>query len=296
MLAAQNLRRLALIKFLFMRAVELSKQAEPARGLAVLGFHDAVELTLHLACEHLQVVVPPKTEFGQYWKLLAAKGPVTQEGAMARLNRARVALKHHGNLPSSLDVESFRATANEFFQENCPTLFGQSFDSVSLIDLVACEPTRNHLRAAGVHYTKGDAQAASQSLALSFATLLADYEDRKRNTWGGSPFFIGESMTFLGRFNMSDEVDGRLADFVDATSKSITALQNAMKVLAMGLDYRKYARFRALTPTVITYADGGTTVQEFRERRTLSKEDFEFCSEYVLESAITLQGVDYDLP
>lgn len=55
---------------------------------------------------------------------------------MKRLNKARVQLKHYGTSPSKLDIEAFRATVTNFFDENTPKIFGIDFSSVSLVDLV----------------------------------------------------------------------------------------------------------------------------------------------------------------
>jgi len=50
----------------------------------------------------------------EYWDLNLIKqglqkkemeGELTQKESMRRLNRARVALKHHGTMPSKLDIE-----------------------------------------------------------------------------------------------------------------------------------------------------------------------------------------------
>lgn len=289
MLSPTNLTRLALIKYLFVRTVDLSKQPEPACALAILGFHDAVELALLLACEHQQVSVGKKPDFIDYWGLLATKVQVTQRQAMARLNTARVSFKHKGSLPSKLEIQSCREFVTAFFAENCATLFGVSFDSISLADLIACASARQYVHDAEREMKTGDGSGAAKNLALAFTALLDDYEKRKTKEWRGSPFFFGQEMTFLTKFHLSDDidVDGRLGDFVDATSKSIGALQDAVRILSLGLDYRKYARFRALTPRVRHGKSelGGP----------LTPEDFYFCLTYVVEAAVDLQSVDYDL-
>ena len=43
---------------------------------------------------------------------------VTQEQAMSRFNKARVAMKHHGAVISTLDLEGHRATVVNFFKDN----------------------------------------------------------------------------------------------------------------------------------------------------------------------------------
>jgi len=80
------------------------------------------ELFLQLAAEHLGARTPPD-KFMDYWKLVEPKipkGGPTQKLSMARLNKARVSLKHHGTLPSKLDIEAFRASTTSFFEERTP--------------------------------------------------------------------------------------------------------------------------------------------------------------------------------
>jgi len=43
------------------------------------------------------------------------------------MNKARVALKHHGTFPSRLDIESFRASTASLSEDNTPLVFGVSF-------------------------------------------------------------------------------------------------------------------------------------------------------------------------
>jgi hypothetical protein len=49
----EYLRRLSFIKFLFDTGVEQSNKSDPLCNVAMLSFHDSIELFLQLACEHL---------------------------------------------------------------------------------------------------------------------------------------------------------------------------------------------------------------------------------------------------
>jgi len=49
------IKRLAFIKYLYKLAVDQSRRPEPLCSASILTFHDAVELFLQLASEHLDV-------------------------------------------------------------------------------------------------------------------------------------------------------------------------------------------------------------------------------------------------
>lgn len=72
------LKRLALIKYMHNVGVEQANKPEPVCWLAVLTFHDATELFLQLAAEHLDI----KERLGEvpfmgYWSLI---NPVLKKG------------------------------------------------------------------------------------------------------------------------------------------------------------------------------------------------------------------------
>ena len=51
-------------------------------------------------------------------------------------------------------------------------------------------------------------------------------------------------------------IKGDLGEFVDNVREAIEALQKAVKILSLGLDYKKYTRFGLLTPTVMRTVNG----------------------------------------
>lgn len=95
---------------------------------------------MQLASEYLNIRVPRDQHFLGYWDLLntsLAPNTLPYRGPMDRLNKARVALKHHGNLPSRLDLEEFARVAINFLDESTRLVFDVSLDSISMLDFVA---------------------------------------------------------------------------------------------------------------------------------------------------------------
>lgn len=286
-----EVKRLAFIRHLYKVGVEQSNQPEPLNTISLLSFHDAAELFLHLAAEHLNA---DKTAQGfmDYWDKIKQKiqpDQITQKDSMRRLNEARVQLKHHGISPSKLDMEAFRATATNFFQENTPKVFGINFDSVSLVDLVAYDGAKSKLRSAQSLMQSGDTNGAIRDIAASFVLLIHEYEQQTRSKFGRSPFSFGPKLTFETSFFMG--VEGKMKGFVDKVNESISSMQTAIKIVSFGFDYRKFSKFQSLTPTVVLTGDR-VHVSEPSSQVTL--EDCRFCLDYVIECAIRLQDFDYN--
>jgi hypothetical protein len=298
------IRRLAFIRYLFQTAVSQSYAPAPLKCASLLVMHDAVELWLQLASERVNVGME-RTPFMEYWKLIGAKldpQELSQKESMRRLNNARVALKHHGTFPSDSDLEAFRANTTSFFHENTPIVFGVNLDEVSLVEYVNPEASRELLKDAEADLAGGEVLNALSKIAIAYAEMIRDYEERKRTRFGRSPFYFGRDLTFQSAFFMglkrgsSDE--RKLAEFVDRVRESIESMQDAMKVLALGVDYRKYSKFKRLTPDVHRMAGGSvrTIWSPACGERAATHDDVLFCLNFVIESALALVEFDYSLP
>ena len=306
-LSESTIQRLAFIKYLYNLAIGQSRQPEPLAAASILMFHDSIELFLQLACEHLDAETKTNTSFIEYWEILKPKMPnggLTQKESMKRLNKSRVALKHHGILPTKIDIEAFRASVINFFEDNTPLIFGTRINEVSMINLIAYKSAKTSLKKAEEHKQKGDLPEALFEIAIAFKQLIEDYEVSKRSQFGRSPFFFGKDMTFESSFHMglnkSNSPDGnpfihrRFADFVDKVRDSIQAMREAIKILSLGLDYRRYTKFQLLTPYVIQTGDGNYHCSAKRSEKPLI-EEYEFCYNFVIDSAIRLQDFDFEV-
>jgi len=196
-----------------------------------------------------------------------------------------------------LDIESFRVSTPNFFQENTPLVFGVALDDTSLIEFVNPDSSRQRLKDAQGQIQSGDTLAALDNIALAFTEMIADYEDRKRNQYHMSPFFFGQSMTFLDSFFMGlsrSSSERKLGEFVDKVKESIEAMQSAIKMLALGIDYRKYSKFKMLTPHLTRVISGNWVIhRHFEEEQKPSQEEARFCIDFVIESALALAEFDY---
>jgi hypothetical protein len=303
------MKRLSFIKYLYKTAIEQSLNPEPLCSVAILLFHDSIELFLQLASEFLNAG-KSKPNFLDYWDLLKQAGiEITQKEAMRRLNGARVALKHAGTQPSKFDIEAFRASVTNFFEENTSIVFKVAFADISLLDLVQCEDTRSNLRDADKLLGENKLEESLDKIGIAFDLLIQDYEKRKTRLFGHSPFFFSRGRhsskkDILSGLNLrgagvestlSRSIDKALNDLISGFKEEIEILQSAIKIISLGIDYRRYAKFKIYVPNVSWSVGGVPYIYRYKREIIPSLQDIRFCIEFVIESAITLQEFDFSL-
>mgnify|MGYP001172913798 CR=1 FL=1 len=294
MLTEITLQRLAFIRYLYSIAVEQSRQSEPLGTASVLTFHDTVELFLQLAAE-MKGVKTVDLNFMQYWDVLKPHlgSELSQKEEMRRLNKVRVDLKHIGILPSKLVVEALRANTTSFFEENTSLLFGIEFDKISMTYLIQNVTVKTLLDEATTLIEQGAKGDALDKIALSFAQLIDNFYDKNTTHYPYYPF--GESMTFLSGSNMGIR-NREFDEFVKKVTSSIEALQNAMKVISLGLDYQRYVKFQRMTPPVVRImGDVPYQVLHGNQDKPPSLERCRFCYDFVVSSAIHVQNLDFEV-
>jgi len=165
LLTQPTMRRLTITRYLYTQALDQERKGDLLAGLALLPFHDAVELFLQTAAETHQIALGKSVEFMGYWPAFSAAGfRLPYQEQMKRFNNARVEVKHRGTLPSRHDVEGFRSASTNFLVETSPRLFEIEFDSISLSSLVRSGEVRSGLQ---------EAEAAAKAERFEEALELA---------------------------------------------------------------------------------------------------------------------------
>lgn len=293
-LSPNTIKRLAFIRFLYGQGLEQAVRPQPLAATALLSFHDAVEMFLLLAAEHLGVNLDRNTTFDGYWTQVAAQASVQlpSRNAMRRMNNSRVNFKHHGSIPSATDLDQFRGDVTTFFADATPLVFAADFNSFDMSDLVTQQGARTLLRDAGTHADKGDYTEALALLSEAVQDLLIDYRFSKRTAVTSTAYDIGQLLRFgMHRTTWIDPTwDRAFFALVD----TVQEMQDAMRVLAMGVDYQRYARFQMLVPLVVHSSDDRRKVYP-QEGLQVGDEEYQFCKQFVIETALHLAETDFDL-
>jgi hypothetical protein len=235
--------------------------------------------------------------FDGYWSQVAAQASVQlpSRNAMRRMNNSRVNFKHHGSIPSATDLDQFRGDVTTFFTDATRAVFDADFTSIDMTDLVTQQQALDKIRNAETHAGRSDYTEALALLSEALDDLLDDYTNRKRAFWGKSIFCFGPEDGF-SEFDLRDftKIDRKLGEQIMALTDAAYEMQHALRVLAVGLDYRRYARFDMLVPHIVRYRDGKRSVQPIPGLQA-GDEEYQFCKLFVIEAAIHLAEMDFDL-
>lgn len=290
------IKRLALIKYLYKIGIEQSKQSETIASFSILSLHDSIEMYLKLLAEHLNVK-SDGFSFLDYWTHIPS---LTLKESMRNLNSRRVNIKHKGLLPSKADIEISRVNSTDFFDQNTLTQFGVNFNEISLFSLIQYDNVRKKLEKAQKALDENKIESCIEIVAIAFDELISTYEKSKSSYYGNSPFYFGKDLTFLSSFSIGigrdydDKVGRKLAEFVDKVKDSLEEIQKAVKIMSFGIDYKRFVKFKFLTP-IITRTIGGRPVAEIWGDKKWTKENCQYCIDFVLDSSLKLQEFDFDI-
>lgn len=70
-------------------------------------------------------------------------------------------------------------------------------------------------------------------------------------------------------------------------------MQSALRVMAIGIDFRRYVRFKSFMPAVMQTLDGAFHVHDWPNEKR-NAETIQFCIDFIIESAIRMSEFDYD--
>ena len=311
-LDASTMTRLALIRLLYLQGAEQAAQPEPMCLFSLLTFHDSVELFLILAADHLGVQPPARDpNFLDYWHILRptdafpAGVSLTGRGRMDRLNRHRNALKHAGALPSRAAVEDSLTSTKSFFEDNTEVVFGVAFDAIDMADVVPQDDIRKVLKSAASAEAAANRKEAMAYLAWAFAKLLSPYAQLPYSPYrfGGSirrrttaTDGIGPALESLAREVGSKQVGDlrdaaeRVDDIISQLHGAVPAMQRGMRVMALGIDYRRYTRFEQLTPG--GGRDEEQPVMIVDTDYSPTREEYDYCFQFVINAALRVAEVD----
>jgi len=287
-----TIQRLSLIKYLYINGINQSYKSEPFYGLSILNFHDSVELYLELLAEEFGFTKTKNIGFIKYWELISQKGTnLPLKTSMEKLNTARVSLKHSGLIPSKIDIEFFRAITTEFFEETSESIFKMKFKDISIVDYIKFDKVKNYLKLAESKFNEGNKKETLENLALSFHYLLNDYEESARAEFNYSPFSFGR-LEFLTGLSEIGQFSRNIYESINTLKNSTIKMQNVLRVISFGIDYIKYIKFNSITPIICYSLKSKEPVAGSINEEEISSDNFEFCRDFIIESALKLQEHD----
>jgi hypothetical protein len=287
------MRRLAIVKYLYIQALEQERKGGPLAGLALLPFHDAVELFLQVAAEtthSLTMSAQQRTEFMAYWHAFSKAGlPLPYEPQMRHFNDARVAVKHKGLLPIQQQIEEFRSVVTAFLTDATPKVFQIEFDSISLSSLVRSDDVRTAVQAAETAAEAGQFGEALEQATKAFHLSLRNYR------WFETPrlFDPTDAARDLRQRARHDRMVSDFSSFTrsfEAVAAMGESLGEAITILAHHLDYDGYRRLRTYGPVVYQSEGLAGMSMHWTQEPTTDRSIVDQCVAFAVDAALRLEG------
>lgn len=291
-----TMKRLAVIKQLYLHGVSQSYEVEPMNGFSILSFHDSVEMFMKLCAERKNIRIDRNVNFGDYFTKLP---DLLCNATMSNLNSKRVNLKHYGTLPSKLDIEISRANVADFFEQNTPIFFGIQFNEISLISLIKYDSVKNYMEMAHSDLALNKYKESITNSQIAFKELMACYEEENTKRFH-NPFRLTGHLPHIGLFNDIRKIDRDFSHYIDEMKKTIENLEEMSKIIGLGIDYKRYCKFRLLSPYIrMGYSENGRDydcyINDEHDNRKCNLRNAQFCFDFVIESALKLQQFDIDI-
>jgi len=300
-----TMTRLAFVRLLFQQGIDASQLPEPLNTTSVLSLHDASELLLGTIADHIDASLPKNATFMDHWRLLSpnrlSRGielPARQR--MDRVNELRIAFKHKGIMPSKTAIELSCTDVKAFLEDTITLVFGLDFASINMAGVIPQPSTRELVNAATAAAASGDLREAMGLLGEAFEELF-NHDGREPRSFAA----FGESVSQpvseidIGRMLSTPREPGKrpppdvrpLARQIATTTKAAQEMQRGLRVMALGIDFRQFARFQKLTPYIARFVGGG------KDRFTQpgydpTREEFDYCCQFMVTVALRLAELD----
>jgi hypothetical protein len=287
-------RRLALIRYMLMKSEEQSHLSHPFHAPALLLMHDAAELFLVLAAEATGAAVKPNTDFMGYWSPIddaLAPDHLGHKAEMMAVNKARVGLKHSGVIPAPTEIHRFIFMVRSFLEGGTVAVFGINLDQASLAALIPSTSVRSALQEAEAAVAAGDILRALQKARIGFELTLREDDEQARQRAGGrslgaSASRVGSAFS-LGLKKPLDQFGRAWDQLVDAVKRT----EEAVRLMAKGVDYAEYIRFADLTPHAFwTMGSSEPTLVGDGSQPSPTIADAQWVVDFAVRAALTILG------
>jgi hypothetical protein len=274
-------KRLLYAKYLLSRARSAQGEGnELGVAVSLLLMHDAAEMLMLAVVDHLQVNMPKKWDFMDFWaEIKKSHAEPPQRIAMESMNKMRVALKHNGTLPHAQTVRDLLPRLETLCEEVANTyLDGLNFGELSLADLIENDDVRNLLGETRRAFAANDKAEAFIKLKVAFDTLNRQLPDRVQLIRGPRSVVSG---------HWPHAIRQMVKEYEDVFGQMV----RTVNMLTLGIDPIKHASFSGISPGVLWTMDGTPHVQVWRSYDDVPAEVFEIHFSFVVEVSLRISEV-----
>lgn len=282
-MSPELMERLICARLLFLNGLEALTRPNPhAAALALLSFQDAAEMVLGAAADERHA--KPAKEFMELIKQVesALGKSLPYVLGMKQLNTARVALKHHGILPSGSTLAKARGDSEGFIDTLVREAFGFEFSSVSLASLVEHRRTANWLREAAKRADAGDDVGCLEACAIAMALFRRAYIPTQDRHEYESILRSNQSRTG------QPEIPSPVFNLAKVLNEHVATLVERLAWVSSGVSLADEQRFTRSAPRVSVTQSGH--LHFTTSRHSATPEDSLFCIDFATQTVLRLQS------
>ena len=171
-------KQLLLCKRLFTEGSAFAERRDPVScGMAISFFQDSVEMLVWTLIKERCISVKEGASFTSNLESIQKAGiSLSNIPKLHELNKARVGFKHYGNLPAPDEAIKFQAYVEGFLRQSLSDHFAQSYDDLSLVDLVSFPDVKERLESAEAFVSSGEHTKAMYEAAIAKVLLFRRLE------------------------------------------------------------------------------------------------------------------------
>jgi hypothetical protein len=159
-----------------------------------------------------------------------------------------------------------------------------------MIDLVDHEKVKDLLHESIEEKNKKFLAQAVRKCAEALHVLLSEYRKDISKDWDSKIFDFGNERTVEDAVLRNDDKRNKVRDFSSAYGR----MSDAVTIIGFGIDYRKYAKFMMIAPSVSFTGDGSVHYGGNKNLSNITVEEFQFCHDFVIDTAVRLQEFEID--
>lgn len=289
----ESVRRVSLARYLYELGMSNLKSGNDLHLFAgVTLLQDAVEAFLVAVGEHVGAAIDARADFDKYFVRINEKRAPAHlpfQSQLLRLNRIRVASKHHGIQPSREECERLALSVRGFFEVVTSDVFGAVFATVSALDLLDEGDVKAALTEAKTALERKDYKTVAIACRKVIYFEVERHYSIHRFVPGGSQYVpLGDVFMPVLAPMYAQSLDYIAAHVKDPTEYIVLDHGRVnQELLSKGIETEDFWNIWRLTPAIFRPSDTGEWIvrQEFEK---LSPEVLEKEAEYLFAAAVNV--------
>jgi hypothetical protein len=284
-------KKLILVKQIYQRALIQSKAKHSPvdRIFAVVGFDLANETILKAVVAALNPTKQPANDFqsivNQAESELNTRGTsIPDKVKIQHVRSLRNDAQHKAKYPNEAEVNDCRTYTRDFLMQTISDVWGESFESISLIDIIQDVEAKTLLLQAEKKFIEGEYLETVLDLVQVFSRMIS-----------GLANSIIKKIPDIQGIIVSKNF-GR----TEANKDLLTVLLQTRTLIitqTIGINHQEYLRYKHLTRNIVMFVphEGTRIVGDLDSNDHPTKEDAEYVLNFVTNSVVLIESLDKDI-